>query len=195
MKKWSSIFIILFILTYFTVNQGQCQFKSIPKAMHVKSGDSLYLIQTIKKSITPKENSIYYCFKSLKILQVQGGYVGALLSGDFTLFCNDIIIQKGNFKKGLKDGIWIEWWPSGLIKESITWKNGVMSGRFIKNDASGLHVVSGNYKNGQYNGEIIRGKNKDLIRYYSEGKEIERKKKFRIPFVIFETKERVKKVK
>lgn len=195
MKKWRSISIIMFLLAYFAVNQGYCQLKSTPKTRHVRSGDSLYLIHTIKKNITPKESSIYFCFKNSRILQIQGDYVGVLLSGDFTLFCNDLIITKGKFRKGLKDGIWIEWWPSGFIKESITWKNGVINGRFIKYDATGLHLVSGSYKNGQYDGEIIRGKNKDVIRYYSEGKEIDKKKKIRLPFPIFEMKERNKKVK
>ena len=81
------------------------------------------LIDKYNKDI--KIDKMYYWYMSGSIGKNMGGYAGYLLHGEYKTFINDeMLVEKGNFRYGLKEGKWTEWYNNGIIKSLSEYKEG-----------------------------------------------------------------------
>ena len=113
---------------------------------------------------SPKSNRLYYWYLSREVHQSIGGYYGHLLDGSFTRLTTDnTLLEKGAFKKGLKNGRWSSWYHSGVLKHNNVWKKGIRSGQYTAYDSLGKPEMIGRYKNGLKTGKWVYPKLGDTI--------------------------------
>ncbi|WP_298423794.1 hypothetical protein [uncultured Kordia sp.] len=125
-----------------------------------------YISQETVKN--PKENKMYYWYRSGEIHQSSAGIGGAVLVDSYQKFYKSKqLAEKGNFKNGLKHGVWHEWLESGALEKVIHWKKGVLHGKFISYNKKGEKIEEGNYRNGQKQGAWINYDKKDTLSYKS----------------------------
>lgn len=98
----------------------------------------------------PSPNKRYFWCSKGMINSNIGGYGGKLLNGEYLAFINNKLIEKGDFSKGLKTGIWQTWYLSGRCHKTITWKEGVLSGKYINVAENGNIESIGVYKKGKF---------------------------------------------
>ena len=94
------------------------------------------------------------------------------------------VIQKGDYLNGLRDGTWVEYYPSGVVKTTSGYREGKLHGTYISVDNRGAIIEKVDFveglKNGVYykyeRGRIIHEMNysNDVIhgvfrRYYANG--------------------------
>lgn len=73
------------------------------------------------------KKKFYFWYKSQKVLSTQGESSGILLNGKFEAFYpNKQLSQKGQFRKGLKNGEWLYWRNNGVLRFEENWKRGVI---------------------------------------------------------------------
>lgn len=114
--------------------------------------DSLYIYQSkilVERLIFhPKSDVFYYWYKNNIINRTMGGYDGRLLDGYSDIFYRESgnLFTKGLFQKGLKVGIWFEWYPNGQVKVKSSWKQGKLNGISEEFDDSGRLLKRLNYK-------------------------------------------------
>ena len=73
------------------------------------------------------------------------------------------ILEYGHFKKGLKTGIWKNWYSDGKIKEITCWKNGLQQGKQVVYDSNGVVEKIVLFKSGKFK-KTIFPKNKPAIK-------------------------------
>lgn len=128
-----------------------------------------YEFYTTEKKVTPKANKMYYWFKGGAIHNTQGGITGTLLHDKFIkMYHSNQLAEQGEFKNGLKKGIWKTWYPSGVVETSQDWSNGLKSGKYYHYDANGVLDVKGNYRGDKKQGKWIDFIKKDTIVYKDE---------------------------
>lgn len=72
-----------------------------------------------------KQNLVYYWYSANIIHNTQGGFSGKLLNGQYTEYYPDKNLrEQGEFKNGLKDGIWKSWNDDGILTATTNWKRG-----------------------------------------------------------------------
>jgi antitoxin component YwqK of YwqJK toxin-antitoxin module len=125
-----------------------------------------YEFYTTSKTIKPKPDKTYFWFKGGQIHNAQYGMTGELLDGKFLkVFLNNQLAEQGEFKKGLKKGIWKTWYSNGIIETTENWSNGLKSGLFEKFDDKGNLITRGRYTNGMKYGKWIDFLKKDTLVY------------------------------
>jgi hypothetical protein len=83
-------------------------------------------IEPVSSNPSIKQNLLYYWYSANTIHHTQGGFSGKLLNGLYTAYYpNKNLKEQGNFKKGLKDGIWKNWNEDGSFAKTCTWNNGI----------------------------------------------------------------------
>ncbi len=84
-----------------------------------------------RKKVKPYSGKIYYWFDNTAIHHTQGGYSKYLLHGSYLKysFPSNCLAEKGAFRKGLKNGVWLTWNEHGILKERVKWRNGEIQGR------------------------------------------------------------------
>lgn len=96
-----------------------------------------------------KEDRTYYWFKNREVHFTKGAYAGKLLHGSYESFYkSNQLKERGEFKFGLKDGLWVEWYENGEIKSETNWRNGVLEGTkkiYAQDGAVEIH----DYKHGE----------------------------------------------
>lgn len=117
--------------------------------------------------IKVRNNRRYFYYTKGSIQNVQGGFHGHLLHGEFSNFVEDERLQtQGWFKKGLKHGLWKEWNAGGDLVKEITWHKGKVHGPFTQ--FLDTKTVKGKNKNGQLHGNIktyVNGQATTVDRY------------------------------
>jgi hypothetical protein len=74
-----------------------------------------------------KNDRYYFWYLNNVIHSTQGGYNGKLLNGHYIAFYPDKNLkEQGDFKTGLKDGIWKTWNPKGDLTNVTNWDEGVV---------------------------------------------------------------------
>ncbi|PJJ11135.1 hypothetical protein CLU83_4631 [Flavobacterium sp. 1] len=125
-----------------------------------------YEFYVTDKNVAPKPNKVYYWFKGGAIHSAQGGSGGDLLNDVFLkTYHSNQIAEKGNFKNGLKIGIWKTWHPNGSIESTQKWSKGLRTGMYYKYDKNGLVVETGCYKNDKKQGKWYDFEKKDTVSY------------------------------
>lgn len=76
-----------------------------------------------------------------------------LLHGSYQLTCNNIVVESGAYKNGLKDSLWITKNPKGTIISKIEYSNGKLSGEYELFNYKGKPVVIAQFKDGLPVGE------------------------------------------
>lgn len=125
-----------------------------------------YEFYTIDKKISIKHNKFYYWFKGGLIHKAEGGFSGQLLHGEFKKnYHTNQLAEQGNFKKGLKVGLWKTWFENGSTESTQEYSNGQKHGNFYGYNIEGKMLEKGFYSSGKKQGNWIDFINKDTIRY------------------------------
>ena len=83
------------------------------------------LFENIQKQQT-KNDRYYFWYMNKVIHSTQGGYTGQLLNGHYIAFYPDKNLkEEGNFKAGLKDGVWKTWDQKGNLNGVSNWDEGI----------------------------------------------------------------------
>lgn len=103
-----------------------------------------------RKRVNTRTSCNYYWYDNMKINFTKGGYSGHLLDGPYSEYSypSETLLQKGNFKLGLKHGRWLKWHSNGELAEISSWRHGKLHGeRQIFND-SGIATTKEEYRHG-----------------------------------------------
>jgi antitoxin component YwqK of YwqJK toxin-antitoxin module len=96
----------------------------------------------------------YYWFESGKIHVNQGGYSDYLLVSECKVYSeNNKMIEKGQFKNGMKTGLWQKWDEDGTLIESTHYNNGHKHGEALNFFEDGKLKLKRHYKKGQLDGK------------------------------------------
>lgn len=119
----------------------------------------------VNKDVTYNTHKFYYWYKAQSIHQTQGNSNSELLHSDYTKFNKDnSLAEKGKFKNGLKNGIWIEWYLNGNYKKITRWRNGFKQGlttTFFDNGSKNTithyrnNILDGIYKEYNTKGNLL----------------------------------------
>ena len=159
-------FLLLVMFLPFHILHAQRELKIT--ALHrytISRSDTLYQFYTTMPSskISISKNRNYYWYMNDTILITQYGLNGKLLHGSFSVFYpNRNLKEQGNFKYGLKAGIWKSWQPDGRLQSIINYKNGLREGIFEEYGENKL------IRQGKYRKDLLSG---NVISYNKEGKE------------------------
>ena len=100
---------------------------------------------------------------------------------------NGIVIEKGNYDHGKKNGVWEYFYDDGIITLKSTYNKGVLEGESTRYDLKGNIIAILNYKNGRLTGEqtyfystdrplskgnMVNGKEEGNWQYYSPNGDI-----------------------
>jgi antitoxin component YwqK of YwqJK toxin-antitoxin module len=149
MKKY---FILLFLLFPTALFAQKAANYGINK-VHIVDQDKIIQAELLPDSSQPakKVTLFYYWYSSNHIYETQGSYSGQLLNGTYNEYFIDRSLKvQGQFKNGLKDGIWRRWDDKGIMTELYTWKKGVKDGSYMLFDEKGNIREAGKYKQGVF---------------------------------------------
>lgn len=136
-----------------------------------------YEFYTSDKKIKIKDHKTYYWFKGGAIHSAESGIAGALLTDKFVkMYHSNQLAEQGEFKNGLKVGLWKTWHPNGKIESTLKWKKGFKSGLFVRYDENGFLAETGKYNNDLKTGKWIDYQKKDTL-VYKKGIVIPKKQK------------------
>jgi len=120
-----------------------------------KDKDYIYYfsINSLKRKYKPNSKKNYYWFGNGIIHVNKYGYSGQLLDGVYEkkTINNYVLIEKGKFSKGLKDGFWKKWDMEGNLTEIIKWSKGYKQGEY-KLFNNGHLFIKGFYKHNKKQG-------------------------------------------
>lgn len=78
------------------------------------------------KPVKPKKGKHYYWYGTNQIHITEGDYAGRPVDGIYTAFDESGgLVEKGNFDKGLKVGIWVRWDLKGNKIYCIKYRHGI----------------------------------------------------------------------
>jgi hypothetical protein len=100
--------------------------------------------------ILPKMENTYYWFEKGNINSSQSAYSGKVLHGQFRVYDRTTkqVLESGKFRRGLKNGRWLLWNSTGLLKRSEIYNDGNLDGITINYDSLGKPADTLKYKNG-----------------------------------------------
>lgn len=152
------ILLYIFILLSFENSLAQKGYKiSDSRRVYITPVDKKIeaFVNMNKKPKTHKGN-IYYWYDNTTIQQTQGGYSGYLLDGQYLeyLYPSNKLSIKGNFRSGLKNGLWMSWYANGKLKEQVEWKKGKLNGIKYSFDTTGKVTKIEIYKHGNFTDTI-----------------------------------------
>lgn len=125
-----------------------------------------YEFYTTEKKINPKQNKTYSWFKGGLIHEAQGGIAGDLLNDKFIkMYHSNQLAEQGQFKSGLRVGLWKTWHQNGILATTQNWSKGLRSGKFFRYDESGILVENGKFRSNLKTGKWLEAENKEIITY------------------------------
>ncbi|MFK7748478.1 MAG: toxin-antitoxin system YwqK family antitoxin [Kordia sp.] len=148
--------------------------------------------EKIKK---PKVEKTYFWYKSGEIHQSTADIGGAVLVNTYIKhYKSKQLAEKGIFDKGLKDGVWKNWYKNGNLSKIEKWRKGFRHGDFITYTKNGKKKVEGKYRNHKKHGIWINYVSHDTL-VYKKGIIVPKKQKDtikRAPFLkrIFKRKKK-----
>lgn len=74
-------------------------------------------------------------------------------NGNYTRICDDVVIEKGTFKSGLKTGEWLSYSTNGELIKKITYQDGTLNGDVSYFYNSGKMKLNGSFSNGLKKGD------------------------------------------
>lgn len=163
MKAKISFSILIFYMAIVLVSFTDPEL-NLPK--RIADANFRYEFYTTDAKINPRKDKVYYWFKGGAVHNAQAGIAGILLHGKYTkTFHSNQLAEQGEFKNGLKDGIWKTWYTNGVVETWEYWRDGVRKGSFYHYNETGETLESGTFKNNKKHGEWINFAKKDTIVY------------------------------
>jgi antitoxin component YwqK of YwqJK toxin-antitoxin module len=100
--------------------------------------------------IKPDVDKEYYWYDKNKI-EITHGYVGGrLLHGETRVYDKmNHLLEKQEYKNGLKEGIWVAFFENGKTQKIEQWKEGKLHGKTFEYTEDGTLVLETMYKNGK----------------------------------------------
>lgn len=142
---------LLILLSPGTISQ-----RPISRDVIINKGDTLIRAKiACKEQVNIKLDSVkeYYWYSSQTIKKNLGGYYGSLLHGSYTEFDMDNnLLCKGVFHNGLKVGIWMYWYRTGVLRCIETWSDGLLNGEISCFNETGNQTAFLTFKNGVKHG-------------------------------------------
>lgn len=125
-----------------------------------------YEFYTTDKKIKIKDHKVYFWFKGGAIHSAEAGIAGTLLDDKFVkMYHSNQLAEQGQFKEGLKVGLWKTWHTNGIIEATENWKKGLRYGDYLRYDDKGILAETGKYKKGVKTGVWINYEKKDTLVY------------------------------
>lgn len=113
-----------------------------------------------------REGRVYFWFKGGAIHQTEYGISGKLLDDVFEKFyLSNQLAEQGEFRKGLRVGVWKNWHSNGTMKSYEYWDNGLKQGMSFLYDEQGHLLLKGRYKSDKRHGRWIDYKTNDTLEY------------------------------
>lgn len=133
----------------------------------IRDGDYDIVCHVALKQVNNYQNGrLYYWFKTGEIHTSISNAGGLVLHEEYSKFYRSKqLAEKGNFNYGLKDGEWRNWYENGGLKSIIDWKKGLKNGVYISYDQEGRLVESGIYSNHKKSNMWVNHKLKDTTYY------------------------------
>ncbi len=168
----TKILLTIFIVSFTFFIQS---FSDISNFKRISDKEFRYEFYTTFKKVKPDANKIYYWFKGGLIHNAQAGFSGELLNESFVkTYHSNQLAEQGNFKNGLKVGLWKIWYPNGVVESTQKWKKGLRSGDFCIYDEKGILIEKGSFKKNLKNGVWINFLKKDTIIYKNGSVELKK---------------------
>lgn len=106
--------------------QSKLDLKLTNKVTVNRDSDYVYAYTLPEPSTFSAHHDVWYhWYSGGTIKATRGGYDGKLLNGKFSCFYhNKNLEEQGLFKKGIKAGKWMSWYPSGELKSISHWRGG-----------------------------------------------------------------------
>jgi antitoxin component YwqK of YwqJK toxin-antitoxin module len=117
---------------------------------------------TVNISFGQQTVKLDYCNCQEKIEQIS-----PVLNGQFELKCNGLLIEKGEFVNGLKNGEWITYSRKGKLIRKMNYNNGLLHGKVELFYLNGKPKVAGQFDKGSKIGKWIYYTDKGMV--LSEG--------------------------
>ena len=122
--------------TYSTVTTGNGNNANKASSDDNYNSDQVSLtdsVQEIHAEVLPyksdpkvKNDRYYFWYLNKVIHSTQGGFSGQLLNGHYVSYYPDKNLkEEGDFKRGLKDGVWKTWNKKGDLITVVSWDEGV----------------------------------------------------------------------
>lgn len=122
----------------------------------------LLIALTVNNTFGQQTEKLEYCNCQDKIDQIS-----PVLNGQFERKCNGILIEKGEFVNGLKNGEWITYSRKGKLIRKLNYANGLLHGKVELFYVNGKPKVNGQFENGNKNGKWTYYTEKGMV--LSEG--------------------------
>lgn len=161
-----SVFSLLFRNIFIITVVGLVSFQDPYSIKRISDKNFRYEFYTTSKKINPNKNKTYFWFKGGVIHEAESGFAGEVLNGSFKkFFHSNQLAEQGVYKKGLKIGLWKNWFENGKIENTQVWKSGIKNGTFIKHNNLGDIIEKGNYKKNLKHGLWVDMVKKDSTIY------------------------------
>ncbi|WMI68229.1 toxin-antitoxin system YwqK family antitoxin [Mangrovimonas sp. YM274] len=85
--------------------------------------------------------------------QDQIDQITPVLNGNFERKCNGILIEKGKFVNGLKNGEWKTYNRKGTLIRKLNYENGILSGKVELFYVNGKQKLAGQFEKGNKEGK------------------------------------------
>lgn len=132
----------------------------------ISDKDFRYEFYTTAKKVNPKINKTYSWFKGGLIHEAQGGIGGDLLNDKFVkMYHSNQLAEQGQFKNGLRIGLWKTWYQNGVLATTQIWRKGERNGKFFRYSENGSILEYGKYSSNLKSGKWTNTESKEIITY------------------------------
>ncbi len=158
------LFFTVSIFLFFSFSGAPVQ----KKVIRTKEFDIQFYVSLKKKRAN--QNKEYFWYKSGEIHKSVGNAAGELLHLQYVKYYTDnSLAEKGEFKYGLKKGVWKQWYQNGQVMEESRWVDGVKYGPYSYYNEMGELVITGKYRDNIKIGVWINLKTQDTT-WYKKGR-------------------------
>lgn len=156
-------------------------FQEIKLKKRITDKEFRYEFYVTHKEPEIKSQRTYYWFKAGAIHNSESGIAGQLLDDAFEKFyLNNQLAEKGEFRKGLRVGVWKTWYQNGVIKTNQYWDEGKKKGMSFLYSEQGELIEKGRFRSDKKHGKWINYISKDTTLYNYGEKVIPKPKKEKV---------------
>ncbi|GAB5539520.1 MAG: hypothetical protein Salg2KO_16230 [Salibacteraceae bacterium] len=103
-----------------------------------------------EKTLVVWKKRDYEWYKTNRVLVTRGGQGGRLLHGEYKEHhLNKNLKSRGKFRKGMRKGMWLNWYENGIIESKCRYWFGFKWGREFKYDNLGNLILITPYRKGK----------------------------------------------
>lgn len=112
---------------------------------------------TIAKPKQSGNKREYFWYYANTVNNNTGGFLKNPLDGLYSVFdIKNRLITQGYFKKGMKSGLWIQWYTNGNVKAKTHYCNSYKHGRAFLFNNSGVKTAKLHYRKNKLHGRVLR---------------------------------------